>query len=128
MGLWRRGIRDFKVLGKEMGRTLRAIEVQLKWLGVVVRQDFSRTTTTAIAGRELLTHEETLKLLAGALEALREPGQDQLELQRLRVLADIAERYDSVLEKFERWVEIQNRLMKMDKKIAELGNAQKVQC
>jgi len=39
----------------------------MKWLGVVVSQEFSRTTTTAIKSRGLFTHEETLKVLAGAL-------------------------------------------------------------
>ena len=50
-------------------------------------------------------HEETLKALAGAVEAVREPGQDRWELQRLRLPADIAQRYDSVLEKFERTID-----------------------
>jgi len=121
MELWRKGIRDFKVLGKEMDRTPRAIKLKLTRLGVVVmKQKMPRTTTTAIKDRELLTHEETLKLLAGVLAALREPGQDRLELQRLRILVNALQTYDSTLEKFERWVEIERRLLEMDKKIAEL--------
>jgi hypothetical protein len=71
MELWRKGIHDFKVLGKEMGRTPRAIKLKLTRLGVVVlKQKMPRTTTTAIEDRELLTHEEALKLLAGVLAAL----------------------------------------------------------
>jgi len=76
------------------------------------------STTTAVTSRALLTHEETLRLSAGALEALRQPGLDRLELQRLRILADIAQTYDGVLEKFERWVELENRVMELDKKFA----------
>ena len=34
------------------------------------------STTTAVKSRKLLMHEETLRLLAGALEALRELGLD----------------------------------------------------
>jgi hypothetical protein len=75
----------------------------------------------------LLTHEEALKLLAGALQTLRKSGLEKLELQRLRILVDAAQTYDSVLEKFERWVEIENRLVEMEKKIQELQTAQKVQ-
>jgi hypothetical protein len=128
MELWRKGIRDFKVLGKEMGRTPRAIKLKLTRLGVVVlKQKMPRTTTTAIKDRELLTHEETLKLLAGVLAALREPGQDRLELQRLRILVNALQTYDSTLEKFERWVEIENRLLEMDKQIRALQQAQTVQ-
>ena len=66
-----------------------------------------------------------MKVLAGALEALRKSGQDKLELQRLRILVDAVHTYDSVLEKFERWTEIESRLLEMDKKIAELQKAKK---
>jgi hypothetical protein len=122
--LWKKGITDPEVLGKELGRTTRAIEMKLKRLGVVVeKQPVQRTTTTAIKSKGLLTHEQALKVLAGALEALRGSGQDKLELQRLRILVDAVHTYDSVLEKFERWTEIESRLLEMDKKIAELQKA-----
>ncbi len=67
-----------------------------------------------------------MKVLAGAVELFRKLGQDMLELQRLRVLVDAVQTYDSVLEKFERWIEIEARLLEMDKKIVELQEAQKV--
>jgi hypothetical protein len=38
-------------------------------------------------------------------------------------LVDAVQTYDSVLEKFERWVEIESRLLAMDEKIAELKKA-----
>ncbi|MDH5780691.1 MAG: hypothetical protein OEZ29_08890 [Candidatus Bathyarchaeota archaeon] len=74
--LWRKGITDFEMLGKELGRTPRAIEMKLQRLGVVEVGRKISSTTTAVTSRDLLTHEEALKLLAGALEALREPGLD----------------------------------------------------
>jgi hypothetical protein len=124
--LWKKGITDPEVLGKELGRKPRAIEMKLKRLGVVVvKQPVQRTTTTAIKSKGLLTHEQALKVLAGALGALRKSGQDKLELQRLRILVDAVHTYDSVLEKFERWTEIESRLLEMDKKIAELQKAKK---
>ena len=124
LDLWRKGIHDFQVLSEEFGRKPRSIEVKLKRLGVVVlKQKISRTTTTAIASKDILTHEEAVKILGGAIEALRESGQDRLELQRLRILVDAVQTYDSVLEKSERWVEIEARLLEMDKKIVELQKA-----
>jgi len=84
-----------------------------------VKQEFSRTTTTAIRSKGLFAHEKTLKSLAGAIEAVRKPGQDRLELQRLRILVDLLQTYDSVLEKVEKWVEIANRIMELDKKLAD---------
>jgi len=124
LGLWKKGVTDFELLGKELGRKPRAIEMKLKRLGVVVlKQKIRHTTTTAIRDKDLLTHKQALRILAGAIEALRKPGQDKLELQRLRILIDGLQTYDSVLEKFERWVEIEARLLEMDKKIAGLKKA-----
>jgi len=40
---------------------------------------------------------------------------------------DAIHTYDSVLEKYERWAEIEQRLLEMDKKIAELKKSQE-QC
>jgi hypothetical protein len=100
---------------------------KLNGLGfVVVKQNFQRTTATEVADKDLLTHEQSLKVLAGAVELFRKLGQDMLELQRLRVLVDAVQTYDYVLEKFERWIEIEARLLEMDKKIVELQEAQKV--
>ena len=101
--------------------------MKLQRLGVVEVERKISSTTTAVTSRELLTHEEALKLLAGALAALQEPDQDRLELQRLRILVNALQTYDSTLEKFERWVEIEDRLLEMDKQIKELQKAQTVQ-
>ena len=115
--LWRKGITDLNILGIELGRTPGAIQKKVERLSLPTA---ARTTTTVCFSEDLLTHEEGLKVLAGAIQLLREPGQDKLELQRLRILVDALQRYDSVLEKFEKWVEIESRLLEMDKKIAEL--------
>ena len=124
LDLWKKGITDMDILAREVGRTPSAIRKKLKRLGVVVGPKTSAVTTTAIADKDLLTHEQALKLLADTLEALREPGQDRLELQRLRILVDAIQTYDSVLEKFERWIEIESRLLEMANKIAELQKAE----
>jgi len=98
--------------------------MKLKRRGVVVmKQKMPRTTTTAIRSKGLFAHEKALKSLAGAIEAVRKPSQDRLELQRLRILVDMLQTYDSVLKKFENWVEIANRIMELDKKLAELEKA-----
>jgi len=115
--LWRKGVTDLNILGIELGRTPGAIQKKVERLSLPTA---ARTTTTVCFSEDLLTHEEGLKVLAGAIQLLREPGQDKLELQRLRILVDALQRYDSVLEKFEKWVEIESRLLEMDKKIAEL--------
>ena len=126
--LWESGLTDVKALADKLGRKPGAVQKKLERLGVVVveKPQKRRTTTTVSLSEDLLTHEQALKILAGALELLQQPGQDKLELQRLRILVDAIQSYDSVLEKFERWTEIENRLLEMDKKIRELQKAQKV--
>ena len=125
--LWKKGVTDFEVLAKMLDRKPLGVEKKLRRMGVVVgKRKIQKTTTTVPLSKNLLTHEQALKILAGAIEALRKPDQDKLELQRLRVLVDAAQTYDSVLEKFEGWVEIEQRLSEMGKKIEELQEAQKV--
>jgi len=124
--LWKKGITNMEILAKELDRKPLGVKRKLQRMGVVVgKSKFQKRTTTAIKSKDLLTHEEALKILAGALEAVRKAGQDKLELQRLRVLVDTVQTYDSVLEKFERWTEIESRLVEMDKKIAQLHKAKK---
>jgi len=50
--------------------------MKLTRLGVVEVGRKISSTTTAVKSRDLFTHEETIKILAGALEALREPALD----------------------------------------------------
>jgi hypothetical protein len=119
--LWKQGIRDPNVLAKELGRKLGAIRKKLARMAVVVgEQTVQRTTTTEVTAKDIITHEQALKFLVGALNNLQQPGQDKLELQRLRILVDALQGYDSVLEKFERWCEIESRLLEMGRKIQEI--------
>jgi len=96
--LYKKGITDPNVLAKELERKPRAVEMKLQRMGVVVVEKKLHTTTTVSLIKDLLTHEQALKVLAGALELLRQPGQDKLELQRLRILVDAMQTCDSVLE------------------------------
>ena len=119
--LWKKGITDYNVLGMQLGRPPRGIEIKVQRMGLqVVVHTPLHTTTNIAASKNLLTHEEALKALAGAIALLQNTSLGKLDLQRLRILVDALQRYDSVLEKFEKWVEIESRLLEMDKKIAEL--------
>ena len=63
---------------------------------------------------DIVTREQILKVLAGGLKKASEPGLDKLEMMCLKVLIDASKTYDSVLEKFEKWVDIENRLLELD--------------
>jgi aspartate aminotransferase-like enzyme len=116
-------------LAKAFNLKADAIRMKLNRIGlkvVVQKSQKHRTTTSTLLPDDIITHEQGLRILVAALEQLKQSGLDKLELQRLRILVDAVEAYDSVLEKFEGWVEIENRLVEMDKKIAELQKVQKV--
>ena len=127
--LWESGVHDVKLLTQKINRSEGAIREKLKRMGlrVVVSPPRKKVTTTPVPlSKGLLTHEKVLQVLAGAIKKAGEPGLDKLEIMRLKILVDAAKTYDSVLEKFEGWVQIEQRLLEMDKKIEELRKAQKV--
>lgn len=114
----------WKVIAAELHRSEGAIRQKCRRLGLEVVVDKKpqkpRTTTSTLLPSGIVTHEQVLQVLAGAMKKAAEPGLDKFEIMRLKVLVDAAKTYDSVLEKFERWVEIEARLLEMDGKIAEL--------
>lgn len=126
LDLWKKGITDLDILSKEIQRSPGAIRKKLERLGVVVAPKSSAVTTTAIKDRDLFTHEDALKILAGTIEALRQPGLDKADITRLRAIVDACKTYDSTLEKFEKWVEFEERLLEMEKKLQELTRTEKV--
>jgi len=121
----------WKVIAAELHRSEGAIRQKCRRLGLEVvvgkKPQKPRTTTSTLLPSDIVTHEQVLRVLAGAMKKAAEPGLDKFEIMRLKVLVDAAKTYDSVLEKFERWVEIETRLLEVDKKISELqkikGNA-----
>ena len=127
--LWESGVHDFTILAEKINRPEGGIKEKLRRMGllVVVQKPRKKHTTTSIPlGKKLMTHEKVLQVLAGAIKKASEPGLDKLEIMRLKILVDAAKTYDSVLEKFEGWVEIEERLSEMGKKIEELQRAKKV--
>lgn len=65
--LWEKGIRDPEVLSKELKRPVGGIKKKLKRLGlVVVKKPKRKTTTTVPLSKDILTHEQALKILAAA--------------------------------------------------------------
>ena len=127
--LWESGVHDLEVLAKKIKRSKGGIREKLKRMSllVVVKSPRKKVTTTRVPlGKDLLTHEKVLQVLAGAIMKAGEPGLDKVEIMRLKILVDAAKTYDSVLEKFEGWVQIEQRLSEMDKKIEELQKAKKV--
>ncbi len=122
---------DLESLAHSFGRDRDAVRMKLSRMSLKVvlpLPENSRTTTTSlqVLPKEIVSHEQALSLLTAVLEALKQPGLDKVELQRFRILVDTVQAYDSVLDKFEKWDNIEKRFASMQKNIQELQKAQKV--
>ena len=69
--LYKKGITDLNVLAKELGRKPGAIQKSWKEWELSLSSALQTTATVSLT-EDLLTHEEALKVLAGALELLRQ--------------------------------------------------------
>jgi hypothetical protein len=106
------------IITEKLGRKPGAILVKCKRLGLT----YSRNTAGASIPlpKELPSIEETLKKLAGALEAASTPGIDRIEIQRLQVIATIAKTYKELLADYINYREIETKLNAMEEKYARL--------
>lgn len=109
-----------ETIAKELGRSILAVKCKAKRM----RRDddaegppLASSLTDKLPSSEILTHEQVLKVLAAALEKGKESGLDSLEINRLNTLANLARTYDSILEKFERWVEIEERIRRIEQRL-----------
>ena len=72
---------------------------------------------------ELPSVEETLKELAGALKAAKEPGLNKVEVQRLQAIATLARTYKEILADYINYREVEDKLNDMQAKYTELHAA-----
>jgi len=91
------------MLAEKTGRSQGAVRQKCRRLGVevVVQKNPQNppTTTSPVLPSAIVTHEQVLNVLAGAMKNASEPGLDKCEIMRLNVLIDASKTYDSVLEK-----------------------------
>jgi hypothetical protein len=106
------------IITEKLGKKPGAILIKCKRLGL---PNYRSTANTSIPlPRELPSIEETLKKLAGALEAASTPGLDRIEIQRLQVIATIAKTYKELLADYINYREIETKLNAMEEKYAQL--------
>jgi len=114
---------DLNSIAEAMNKSVEAVRMKLKRLGLRdddQLQEQRSTTRESVLPVDIMTHEEVLKILAGAIARLQQPDLEKREVMQLRVLADMAKTYDSLLEKFERWVEVEAKILEMEKRLNEL--------
>jgi hypothetical protein len=104
-------------IASKLGRQPGAVFVKCQRLGLAIRQ----TTASEIPlPAELPSVEETLKKLAGALDASCASGLSKVEVQRLQVVATLARAYKEILADYINYREIEAKLDDMEAKYAAL--------
>jgi hypothetical protein len=91
-------------------------------LEVVVAKSYTTTTTTTslVLPKELLSVEEALKILAGALKASCKSGLDKVEVQRLQVVATLARTYKDILADYMDYRGLEVEMLEWRAKYADL--------
>jgi maleate cis-trans isomerase len=99
-----------------------AIRKKIERLGleVVDHKRNSRTTTSLKIPKELSTVEETLKMLAGALQAAMLPGLNKVEVQRLQIVATLAKTYNNLFSDYVDYRGIEAELVELREKYEDL--------
>lgn len=121
-----KGKDSLDVIAVKLNKSPEAIRKKIERLGLeVVDLRGLRTTTSLAIPKELPTVEETLKILAGALEAATKPDLDKVEVQRLQTVATLARTYKDLLSDFVDYRGIEAELVELRKKYEDL--VQKVQ-
>ena len=117
-------------LGELFKRSPEAIRLKLRRLGVAVPESEKEVSSTSTSQRalepikptsDLISLEETMKLLLGALEQLRSSENlSALQIKRCRLIVSTARTYMSMLERYEKWTDIEQRMVNMEARFLEL--------
>jgi len=107
------------------GKSQGSVKLKMRRLGleVVVREptDSRTTTSNIILPKELVSAEDALKMLVGALKMACAPGLSKVEVQRLQVVANLARTYSKKLQEYLDLRGLERRLFELEGKYAELA-------
>jgi DNA repair ATPase RecN len=106
------------VIASTLKRTPTAILLKCQRLGLVPTDQVTQSALPL--PDELPSVEETLKELAAALKAAKEPGLNKVEVQRLQAIATIARTYKEILSDYLNYREVEAKLNDMEAKYAAL--------
>jgi hypothetical protein len=118
-------------LSEAFKRSPEAVRLKLRRLGVMIPESVKVTSSTSTPQRgalepikptsDLISLEETMKLLLGALEQLRSSDQlSALQVKRCRLIVSTARTYMAMLERYEKWTDIEQRMVNMEARFLEL--------
>jgi len=117
-------------LAEHFRRSPEAIRLKLHRLGAVIPESKKEVSSTSTPQHglepikptsDLISLEETMKLLLGALEMLRNSESlSALQVKRCRLIVSTARAYMSMLERYEKWTDVEQRMVDMEARFLEL--------
>jgi len=115
------------IIAEKLNRTQKSVylkirRLKIKFLSAVDEKNKFSEFSSSIEPKELMTHEQVLKVLSGAVQRLQEGNLDSEESKRLKILGLLASRYDTLLERFERWDEIEKRILAVEARLEEVAS------
>jgi hypothetical protein len=106
------------IIADTLGRQAPAVKLKCQRLGLAIDNEVTEHAISLPA--ELPSVEETLKKLAGALDAASASGLNKTEVQRLQVVATLARAYKEILADYLNYREVEAKLNDMEAKYAAL--------
>ena len=103
---------NIETIAATLGKTPGAIIVKCNRLGLKL-QTKGYIDKSLVLPKDLLSVEETLKMLTGALKTSGKSGLTKLDLQRLQVIATISKTYKEILDDYINYREIELQLKQM---------------
>ena len=110
-------------IASKLGKSPQAVMKKIGRLGlkVVVCKHYRKRTTTSLSmPGDLPSVEETLRILAAALQASAQAALDKVEVQRLQVVATLARTYKDLLADYINYRQIEAKLIEMEEKYERL--------
>ena len=111
-----KGASPQSIVGK-LGKSKNAIYQKCLDLKIKLKEEEAAPTHTSSSlklPKELPSIEETLRILAAALEVSIKPGLDRVDVQRLQVIATLAKTYEELLAKYVNYREIEAKIEQME--------------
>jgi hypothetical protein len=121
--------KSFLEMSVELQKSPEAVRQKIKRLGLeVVKHQAAgscSSTSNVVLPQELISMEEALKMLVGALKLACTPDLSKIEVQRLQVVANLSRNYTNALPVFLNIREVEKRLFELEGKFVEFAKTVK---
>jgi len=121
--------KSFREISVKLEKSPEAVRAKIKRLGLEVDKQQATgsrsSTSNVILPEKLISAEDALKMLVGALKMACTPGLSKVEVQRLQVVATLARTYSEKLTEYLDLRGLEKRLFELEGKYAELAKKAK---